>query len=468
MHVATGATGTILARQMHMIMPGRCPQQHRAESLDPEQPGAHRRHHHIGGDLQPAGSLLHGNGGEVEDHGNAADDQNGGQGLRKGRGEGEQDALLQRVFAGQHIGRNHRLAMARTCRMENTIGEGEERQQPARIRAVAEAAQRGNELLVEFGLIAGDLRKEAADQRIALQRRRGNAFHRSRRHLGRCLRLTVRSRRFCIAVRCRHLALTLTIKRRHRRERRLGRGGCSLSRPTIDDHLIDEARSNVRQFRRQLPLIGPDLSKGQCDGRIKRRRLLAGDRAGGRSIDQPRGIGIRGKSEIDVIGRVIDIERDRIGEVRRLFQRQQEVQFQQLHRGHHRPAGAFGIFLDSRDIFLLHRPVFGEGNLYHFQPVDFRHGEIQFHPGVVTEGEEAEFLHAFHIYLGQLRQFLPAEDAVTVGVETLDGEGRIGIIKAENLVHCRGKAIVIHHQFGAGFDKHVRMCRSPACGKQTH
>ena len=103
-----------------------------ALALHPEQPRAERRDQRVADDLDIADGLAHHFRGGAEQGRRDPDDQHRDQRLQKSRRERQDDAAPPGFFIGDEIGRDHRLAVAGTGGVENSVREGEAEQRQER------------------------------------------------------------------------------------------------------------------------------------------------------------------------------------------------------------------------------------------------------------------------------------------------------------------------------------------------
>ena len=100
----------------------------------PDQPGAQQRDGAIAGQLHKIGDFLHACRRRVERDRQHGHDQHRDHRLQCSGHERDRDSTPQRIVVGEHVGRHHRLAMARPRRVKNAIGETDSKQGPQRRR----------------------------------------------------------------------------------------------------------------------------------------------------------------------------------------------------------------------------------------------------------------------------------------------------------------------------------------------
>ena len=140
-------------------------------ALDPQEPRADRHDQGVARGLdQSHGVAHHLRGGAEQDRGNA-DDRHGDRCLQQRRGERQRDAAAPRLFVGDQIGRDHRLAVAGSCRVKNAVREGETEQAQARAAVGLGGADHAGERPVELGLLGEDEAGDAVERRRPRGRR---------------------------------------------------------------------------------------------------------------------------------------------------------------------------------------------------------------------------------------------------------------------------------------------------------
>ena len=95
----------------------------KAITLDHNGPGAEEHDQAITNDFDNLDRIAHELGSGAEEHGADSDDQYGGQRLHYRRCERQGDAATPSLVIGKEIGRNHRLAVAGSGRMEDAVKE---------------------------------------------------------------------------------------------------------------------------------------------------------------------------------------------------------------------------------------------------------------------------------------------------------------------------------------------------------
>ena len=104
-----------------------------------------------------------------------ADQQDGDAALHHRGEEGEQHAALQLGLVGDHVGGDHRLAVAGTGGVEDAIGEGEPDQRPELPGVFAHAFERLGQRAVEALLLHVHPGEETAEDASRLEGRLGRA-----------------------------------------------------------------------------------------------------------------------------------------------------------------------------------------------------------------------------------------------------------------------------------------------------
>ena len=99
-------------------------------ALAPDEPEADGGDAGVARELQPVGGAVHLGGGGVEDEARRADKGDRDRRLQQRRKQRQQRAALQRVFVGEHVGGDHRLAVPRPGGVEDAVGEAERDEAP--------------------------------------------------------------------------------------------------------------------------------------------------------------------------------------------------------------------------------------------------------------------------------------------------------------------------------------------------
>ena len=134
-----------------------------AEGLRPQQPQAEQDDRRVARDLDPVGHAGHLLRRGADDQRRHADDDDRRQRLDEGRGERDGDAALHRVAGGEHVGGDHRLAVAR-ARRRGRRRRGRRRRSSSHTAAPFSlmVAERAGERSVELRLAAPRSRRRPA------------------------------------------------------------------------------------------------------------------------------------------------------------------------------------------------------------------------------------------------------------------------------------------------------------------
>ena len=269
-----------------------------AKRLRPQEPQAEEDDRRVARDLQPVGHPGHLLRGRADDQRRHADDDDRRQRLDEGGGEGDGDAPLHAVARGEHVGGDHRLAVARAGGMEDAVEEGDAEEQPHRRAVLLDVAERVGEAPVELRLP----RRDPGE---------GRAERPAHRHAAAAVGRGDAER--ALAARPRRL------------RRRLGRG--HLGRRAGDGEHIRKAVRRRRKVGRQLALVARQ--------RIQHRHRLVVEALGrmiGRGAPRRRAAELQrllaGELEGDEIFRVEDLERRLLAGRDRQVERQGEEQRQ--------------------------------------------------------------------------------------------------------------------------------------------
>ena len=96
---------------------------HKAPALDPDQPRADQRDQPVTDDLDHPFGVAKLSCGGIEHNAGDADDCDRNERLQQRRGERQHDAAPPGLVVGNDVRRDHRLAVARTGRMEDAVEE---------------------------------------------------------------------------------------------------------------------------------------------------------------------------------------------------------------------------------------------------------------------------------------------------------------------------------------------------------
>jgi hypothetical protein len=136
-------------------------------SLDPQQPRTERGNQPIADHLDPPDRAVHGAAGCAQKHGGNTHNRHRDNGLQNRRGKGQHHAAPPGLAIGDHIGRNHRLAVAGPSGVKHTVSERQPEQGPDRGAVRLGGTDRTRQAAIEFRLLG----QQPADD--AVGRRRG-------------------------------------------------------------------------------------------------------------------------------------------------------------------------------------------------------------------------------------------------------------------------------------------------------
>ena len=129
-------------------------------ALPPDEPEANGGDAAIAQKLEPVGRAVHFRGGRVEDEAGRADQHDRDRRLQQRREQRQSRAPFQRAFVGEHVGGDHRLAVARSRGVKDAIGEAERDQAPGCARVAVKRMDLGRHQMGEARLFgekpAGD------------------------------------------------------------------------------------------------------------------------------------------------------------------------------------------------------------------------------------------------------------------------------------------------------------------------
>ncbi len=135
-----------------------------APDLARQEPGAEERDHGEAGNFHRLRRFRHGDGGAAQHEIGGDDEEDGDRALNQRRDEGNQDAAFQLRLVGDHVGGDHRLAMAGAGRVEHAIGKGEADQRGQRPWVFAHGFQRAGQRAVEALLVDVDPLEEGCQR----------------------------------------------------------------------------------------------------------------------------------------------------------------------------------------------------------------------------------------------------------------------------------------------------------------
>ena len=251
--------------------------------------------------------------GGAEQHGGDADDGDGGERLQHRRGKRQDHAAPPGLVIGDHVGRDHRLAVAGAGGVEDAVDEGDAEQRIGGAAVGLGGADQARQLEIEFRLLGQDPAGEAA----RLRRRRcacspncasagSSAASTSSEQLMKKTHCSRADRRTMLAI-----PLGLAPPPR-------------LTRRRYGHFTMILLAKNAPQL---VAASGLSLSFLPC-GISHFARQLGGELALRRRADQ-RHRRLLGQLEIDEIGRIVDFDLE-VLRLHRLLERQREVEREHL------------------------------------------------------------------------------------------------------------------------------------------
>ena len=291
--------------------------------------------------------------------------------------------------------------------MEHTIRKADQHQQPASRRITAEVSKRTCQLQIELVLQSCDGRHALLeDVHVRTTHLRSRLISAQTLRSGRQSHWLAALRQRSNSVRCRlwrafsrfwgNLGDKLGVA--------TVRGSSHSRTITGHNHLINQRLRVALQLLRHIPLVSADGRQLCSNLTIQFRRVHQLNRTFARSIAQRHSQTRLRPFEIDVVGWVIHIERNRLIRLDLLFQRKRKAQLDQRNRTSIRltaPAG--NIFSNRRFVFITDQPVVVKSHLDHLHGGFKRLGEVDLRLTVITKGEEAVFAQTLNVDLGQFR-----------------------------------------------------------------
>ncbi len=156
----------VVAMMMRMIVRLRRRRRGKSATLDPDETRAERRDQRVACDFDDALGRAHRLAGDVQEERADADDHHRDNRLQQRGGKRQHNAAPRGFFIGQKIRRDHRLAVAGACRVENAVEKRHTEQRRHRAAVGLGGADRPRHGAVELRLLF----KEPADDATCLQR----------------------------------------------------------------------------------------------------------------------------------------------------------------------------------------------------------------------------------------------------------------------------------------------------------
>jgi hypothetical protein len=134
-----------------------------APALHPGETGAEQRDQPVTDDLDHANRVVHRLCGRIQSDRRDADHRDRDQRLQQRRGERERDASPPGFFIGKQVGRDHRLAVARSRSVKDAVQKRQAEQAPNGRAVDLGGADEAGHRAVEFGLLGEQPADHAAD-----------------------------------------------------------------------------------------------------------------------------------------------------------------------------------------------------------------------------------------------------------------------------------------------------------------
>ena len=123
-------------------------------SLHPEEPGADQHDQRVADGLDDAHRVAHRLGGRADQIAATRNQHHRGERLQQSGRERQDDAAPPGLLVGDEVRGDHCLAVARTCGMENAIGERDAHKSPERRAVALGGADQAGQFAVEQSLLA--------------------------------------------------------------------------------------------------------------------------------------------------------------------------------------------------------------------------------------------------------------------------------------------------------------------------